>query len=406
MSMSKSTLLAQASLPAKSIGTRRLRVAVVCDFLEENWLSMDRCAEMLLGGMRNHHSEDLVATQVRPGMRHVFTRVPLAGGNKHARNADRLLNRLIKYPGYIRKLVDQFDVFHIVDHSYANLVHALPPERCVVTCHDLDTFRCVIDPGRDKRPYWFRSMAGHVLDGLRKAARVICVSNVTRNELLEYSLVTPEQVAVVPNCVHPVFSPAAAAPGDRAASVLLGEPADHVDILNVGSTIRRKRIEDLLKVFAGARRSNPALRLIRAGGDFTDDQKHLIASLGLPETSILVLPFLELETLAAIYRRAAVVVHTSEREGFGLPVVEALASGTPVLASSIPAFHEVGGSTVRFCPAGRIDLLQQALLDLLHDRAVRPELWATHRANCVSHARQFSWSQHIIGIRQIYEAMS
>ena len=132
----------------------------------------------------------------------------------------------------------------------------------------------------------------------------------------------------------------------------------------------------------------------------------MIARLCLPENSIVVLPHLDLETLAAIYRRASVVVHTSEREGFGLPVIEAMASGTPVLASSIPAFHEVGGSAVCFCPVGRIDLWEEALHDLLHERASHAEIWANRRSQCIWQARQFSWRHHTARIIQIYREMS
>ena len=63
------------------------------------------------------------------------------------------------------------------------------------------------------------------------------------------------------------------------------------------------------------------------------------------------LPFLDRATLAAVYRRSALVLLPSEREGFGLPVLEALACGTPVVASDIDALREVGGDAVRYCPA-------------------------------------------------------
>jgi glycosyltransferase involved in cell wall biosynthesis len=401
--MSNSTTLNHVSPTAKPGGNEQLRVAVVCDFLEEQWLSMDRCAEMLVGGLQKYHWGDVSATRVRPGMRKLFPRLPLVGRARHARNADRLLNRLIEYPRYVRNLADKFDVFHIVDHSYSHLVHSLPPERCVVTCHDLDTFRCILDPARDRRPLWFRSMARHILEGLQRAARIICVSSAIRNELLQHSLMPPEQVAVVPNCVHPAFSADAAPNGDRAASLLLGkEDSRATDILHVGSTVSRKRIEDLLNIFAGIRRCHPNARLIRVGGEFTDSQKHLISKLGQPKESIVILPQLDLDTLAAVYRRAAVVLQPSEREGFGLPVIEAMASGTPVLASALPVFHEVGGTAARFCPVGDIDLWQEALNDLLHERGVHPELWAVRRAQCITHARQFDWNKHAGRVSDVY----
>ena len=81
-------------------------------------------------------------------MQRCFGSVPVLGRRPWFRNADRLLNRFVNYPRYLRQHASEFDVFHIVDHSYAQLVHELPAARTVVTCHDLDTFRCLLDPER------------------------------------------------------------------------------------------------------------------------------------------------------------------------------------------------------------------------------------------------------------------
>jgi glycosyltransferase involved in cell wall biosynthesis len=246
-------------------------------------------------------------------------------------------------------------------------------------------------------------MARHILGGLQKAARIICVSSATRDELLRHLIVPPERVSVVPNCVHPVFSPDAAPAGDRAASLLLGE-LDNLttDILHVGSTVSRKRIEDLLTIFARVWRGNPKARLIRVGGRFTERQEHLVTRLCLPEEAIVILPHLDPDTVAAVYRRAAVVLQPSEREGFGLPIIEAMACGTPVLASALPVFQEVSGTAASFCPVGDIDLWQDALIHLLHERSAHPDRWAVRRSQCIWQAKQFGWTRHADRISEVY----
>ena len=61
--------------------------------------------------------------------------------------ADRVLNRMVLYPRRVRRAVrGRFDIYHVVDHSYAQLVLALPPHSTIVTCHDIDTFRCLVEP--------------------------------------------------------------------------------------------------------------------------------------------------------------------------------------------------------------------------------------------------------------------
>src|SRR5262249_46767554 len=143
----------------------------------------------------------------------------------------------------------RFDLFHIVDHSYAQLAHELPSHRTVITCHDLDTFRCVLEPDRDPRPLWFRTMTKRILDGLRKAAHVIAVSEATRAELVNCRLIEPERITVVHNGVHPSCSSAPDEGADREAARLLNDKADTIWLLNVGSNRPRKRIDILLRIF-------------------------------------------------------------------------------------------------------------------------------------------------------------
>ncbi len=95
-------------------------------------------------------------------------------------NLDRLANRFFDYPRHLRDLRSNVDLFHIVDHSYSQLVHSLPAERTVVTCHDLDTFRCLLDPACEKRPGWFRAMTARILKGFTQAAHVITGSAIVR----------------------------------------------------------------------------------------------------------------------------------------------------------------------------------------------------------------------------------
>src|SRR4051794_12536001 len=129
---------------------RPIRLALVCDYPEECWLSMDLIAEMIQTYLGREHAEDVMVTRVCPAYRHRLTRWPMTCRLGLARNADRVLNRFWDYPRALGRLARGcgFDLFHLVDHSYAQLVHVVPPERTIVTCHDLDTFRCLLEPAR------------------------------------------------------------------------------------------------------------------------------------------------------------------------------------------------------------------------------------------------------------------
>lgn len=382
----------------------RTRVAVVCDLREENWHSMNLVADSLIDGIESAHGEQFSAERVCPTFRRRFSRAGDAAGRRF--NADRLFNRFRDYPRHVARRRAEFDVFHVVDHSYAQLVHRLPAERTVVTCHDLDTFRCLLEPESEPRSRAFKAMTRRVLEGLRKAARVACASAQTRDELLARRLLPPERVEVVHNGVSRAFSPRADAEADAEVEKLLGpRVAESTDLLHVGSTIPRKRVDVLLRVFACVRREFPRARLVRVGGEFEESHARLVEELRLGD-SIVVLPFLKERTLAAVYRRAALLLQPSEREGFGLPVVEAEASGLPVLASDLRVLREVGGRDATYRAVGDVRAWAEAAVELLRERSEEPARWESRRAGGVSHAARFSWEEYVRRMASIYGELS
>jgi glycosyltransferase involved in cell wall biosynthesis len=119
-----------------------------------------------------------------------------------------------------------------------------------------------------------------------------------------------------------------------------------------------------------------------------------------------VLPFVDRTTLAAIYRRSALVLMPSEREGFGLPIIEALSCGTPVVASDIPALREVGGEAISYCAVGDIEGWSRAIADLLDERDRRPGDWTRRRELGIRRAESFSWSRYAGEIAALYVRMA
>jgi glycosyltransferase involved in cell wall biosynthesis len=393
----------------------RLRIALVCDFLEEQWPSMDLVADMLFNHLQADHSDWFKATRIRPSMRRRFTsqKSEVRSQKSEVRgqrsefegkrfNADRFLNRFWDYPRFVRGLKSKFDLFHLIDHSYSQLLHELPPERTIVTCHDLDTFQCLVNPAAEPRSVFFRKMMSRTLSGFRQAARVACVSNATRDELLAHKLVKPERAVVIPNGVHPSCSPEAHKVADDEVTRLLGAAEkDAVDILHVGTTIPRKRIDLLLRIFAAVQKEYPSARLIRVGGSFTPEQTKLAAELGVAG-AIVVLPRLERNLLAAVYRRAAVVLQPSEREGFGLPVVEAMACGTMVVASDLPVLREVGGEAALYCGVGDIASWAETVSALMVERAGKTRAWTERREAGIAQASKFSWAEYTRKMVDLY----
>ena len=370
----------------------QLRVAVIADLVEEGWPSMDLVADMLVDCLQREHAGAIDVRLVRPSLAARATRLPAVGRTSAAFTIDRFASRLWDYPRHMRALTASADVFHIVDHSYAHLVHELPSGCVLVTCHDLDTFRSVLEPHLERRSPPFRWMTQRILSGMRKAAHVACDTEATRDALVERAGMDPARTSVVHNGPHPSCQPVPETAADVDAARVLGSAATGRYLLHVGSTIARKRIDILLRVFAGVRRAHPSVRLVRVGGPLTGEQQALARDLGVDD-AIVVLPFLDRNTLAAVYRRSALVLLTSEREGFGLPVLEALACGTQVVASDIDALREVGGTAIDYVEPDDVEAWVGQVDERLRQAEADPAAAAAWRQAGLARASAFSWSR-------------
>jgi glycosyltransferase involved in cell wall biosynthesis len=368
-----------------------VRAAIIADMLEEGWTSMDIVADAL---MRELPSQD--AWPVAPQLvRAAF--VPVLGRlrRRDPSTADRVFNRFWLYRRVLGAARRRCDVFHIVDHSYAHLATSLPPGRTIVTCHDIDTFRGfrtsdAIDTGLP------RFLVSRLAAGLRSAALVACPSRATANELAAAELVDPERIVVVPNGVD---RPIDDEDSDREAAALLRCSEPTMDVLHVGSAIPRKRIDLLFEVAA---RTESRVRLVRVGMPLTPAQAQHAARLGIADR-LLQLPFLSRSTLFGVYRRVSLLLMTSDREGFGLPVIEALSMGVPVIARDLPVLREVGGEAPLYLPPDP-DVWASAVVRLLSERETPP--WKARREAGRVWAAQFSWDRYATEMASLYAAVA
>ena len=140
----------------------------------------------------------------------------------------------------------------------------------------------------------------------------------------------------------------------------------------------------------------PELTLVKVGGEWSQSQKEQIMALNIGE-SIVHLTQLTNRTIAALYQKSALVLMTSEAEGFGLPVIEALACGSIVMASDIPVLREVGGDAVIYCPLGDIEAwVAQSLAAIITPERFAPLDCRLARAAC------YSWDNHAYTVVNAY----
>ncbi len=261
----------------------------------------------------------------------------------------------------------------------------------VVTVHDLTFFDHPEWHQRSKVVY-FRQM---IRRATKRANAVVCVSEATASRLAEVAPTTATVVVIPHGVDFDRYSPTAQ-PGDRE---LLAAHGIREPFVGFVSTIEpRKNVPGLVRAFAQIAHEFPDLQLVIGGspGWGIDDTRAAIASSGCA-TRIARPGRIADDALAAFYRRAAVIAYPSFEEGFGLPVLEAMACGAPVVTSRRSSLGEVAGDAALAATPGNDAALAEALR-----AALDPTTAARLRTAGPERARTFSWSASIDAHLAVY----
>ena len=250
-------------------------------------------------------------------------------------------------------------------------------EREVICVHDLAWRR-----HPDSKSLQFRTYMNLRLPAaLRRASRVVCVSEATRRDLLGESWpLDAAKLRVVHNGV------------DHARFDHSREPVDPPYAAVVGNMDQRKNLRFLLAAIEKLRERHPRFRLKVVGPGTPPVQAEGVDFLGYRDDA----------DLAAIYAGARFVAQPSVYEGFGLPVLEAMAAGAPVACSDIPVFREVAGDAARYFPPDD-RAAAVALMDaLLTDDALCAELSRQGRER----AQRFSWTRTANDLKSVFDEVA
>jgi glycosyltransferase involved in cell wall biosynthesis len=304
----------------------------------------------------------------------------------------RSLDYFSRYVVYPRQAgLCRGDVFHVMDHANGHLVGRLPARRAVVTCHDVMLLKLARNelPGPATVPWAALRALRFSLGFLSQAARMVADSRATADDLVIHLGLKPEMVRVVYPGVDPRLGPPPDGRSRREARARFSLDGGPV-LLHVGNNWFYKNLEGLLRAFARFRQSGVGRRpvLLKVGKPLSPAQRALAASLGV-QRYVREVGLLDQESLQAAYWAADVLVFPSLWEGFGWPPLEAMASGTPVIASARGALAEVVGDAAEVVDPDDPKSIAAAIERVLSDGELRRDL----TARGLERARLFTWER-------------
>lgn len=269
-----------------------------------------------------------------------------------------------------------------VIHLPANIGPVLKTRPTVVTIHDMALFRYP-DYFTPWQRYSWLTLLPIVA---RRANLIITVSEFSKSEIVSVLGVAPDKVCVVYNGASANFQPLGTTQVER----IKQKYALDEFVLVVGTLEPRKNTKRLLQAFAQLKQQGVSHTLVHVGakGWFYNDILAEIDRLNIKE-SVRMLGYISLEDLNALYSAAAVAAYPSLYEGFGLPVLEAMQCGCPVVTSNCTSLPEVIGDAGIMVDPYDVDALAKALHRVLAD----PGLAATLREQGLAQAQTFSWEK-------------
>jgi len=364
-----------------------MRVAINALLLSGQFSGVEKAIYALLRHVGEGAEDEFVALvgsdfdeALLDGCRIGLERLPLS-------NRSRLL-RILYEERFLRRHLKGFDLFHAPGY--------VAPRRLdipiVLTIYDLVALR---HPELAKR-----SNVAHYRWRLprsaRAAARIIVPLECVAREVVQHLGMNRAKVRVVPLGVEPTLRPPSQ---DQRGAARTRYHLARPFVLFVGNIEPKKNLPTLIRAFASLKREGLPHELVIAGKRGWKSRRvlRLPAELGL-ERDVRFLGYVEEGDLAGLYGASELFVFPSLVEGFGLPPLEAMACGTPVVTSDAEALVETTGNAAEHAPASDAEALAQAIRRVLSDAALRERM----RAAGIERAAQFSWERTAEGTRAVY----
>jgi glycosyltransferase involved in cell wall biosynthesis len=308
-----------------------------------------------------------------------------------------LATHLLRLPRLVAR--DRLDLLHV---PTVHTRPSLPPVPRFISCPLVVTLHDVIpitfyERQRGSMPLRLRLYYRWNLRAAKTARAIITVSSSARNDIIRELGIPPERITVIPNGIDASFWSAPAGAANPAADV-----APY--ILFGGSYEPRKNLDRLLEAFAIAMNkglNHNLVAIVDAGSGHEPAARAAVQRLGI-WSRVRFLSHLSPDDLRAVYQGADIFAFPSLSEGFGLPPLQAMAAGVPVVASDLPVMREVLGDAARYIDPLSAHSIADALLCLASDPGERERLATRGRA----HAGEYSWERAAASTLDVYRSVA
>jgi glycosyltransferase involved in cell wall biosynthesis len=271
----------------------------------------------------------------------------------------------------------------IVHETYFSNLSSTPQNaRCIITVHDMihERFSSAF-PSNDPTSEWKRK-------SIKRADHVICVSENTKQDLLEFIDISPEKISVVHHGFDTLNLP-----------INISKTPNQPYLLYVGNRWGYKNFDGLLRAYASSSWLRSNLRIVCFGGGRLEaNELSLIKTLGLTLQQVEQVSGSD-DQLAACYKNAAAFVYPSLYEGFGIPPMEAMSLNCPVICSDASSIPEVVGDAAEYFDPKSIDSITVAIVGVLQSAEKRDDFIAKGVVRCSN----FTWNRCANETLAVYE---
>ncbi len=369
-----------------------MKVAIIRNVRESRNLSMSLYADRLRDALVNQC--DVVDVRLEPDFAYQLARI---GGLR----IQDYVGRFWSFPKQLRFL--RANVFHIVDHANTYLIRVIDPERTVITCHDLMLIKLAAGeiPWHGRQPWTASRIFRWSVSYLPRAGAVLCVSEATKRDIIRLVGCVPERLHLVYPGLDEMFRRIFDVDAIAQARMRFGITWP-ITILHVGANLFYKNLDGVIEALAIlASRWHDKVHFVKVGMDFTSAQRKLIRRRGLGR-NVHFLGQISPKDLVLLYNISDILLYPSLYEGFGLPPIEAMACGTPVVCSDRGSLKEVVGDAAVIVDPEDPKAIAEGVERVLTDAELRQTLVARG----IERAKGFKWATTAEKVMKIYHEIA